>query len=163
MNAQDINTVSDSTQLANQVLDFIPPEKVDMTPNAIGWWIIAGLVGLVVLVMIVKWYINYLNSTYRRTAIQQIDEMIAQQTTSNDKVYHINQILKRVALTTYSRTEVASLQGAEWVSFLNDHSKSKFNSQEEELMINAPYMKTEQINNVESLATSAKKWIKSHV
>ncbi|OHX67074.1 DUF4381 domain-containing protein [Flammeovirga pacifica] len=163
MLTQDLNTVSDSTQLAQQVLDFIPPEKVDMTPQGIGWWIIGGILLVGILVLLIRFYITFLKNTYRRTASHQIDEMLAKEETNNQKVYFINQILKRVALTTYSRNEVASLQGNDWVKFLNNHSKTQFTPQDTELIINAPYMKHEQINNVESLAETAKKWIKNHV
>ncbi|NLR93023.1 DUF4381 domain-containing protein [Flammeovirga agarivorans] len=159
------NWPTDSLRLANEVLDFIPPEKVDMTPSAPGWYIVGGIFLLIMLVGVVKMYFNYLGNAYKRTAIQQINTINPQSQSLNEGVYQINTILKRVALTTYERENVAQLSGQDWINFLNDHSNIKFNQNDQDLLLNAAYMKDDSIREgqLTSLANTAIKWIKNHV
>ncbi|MBB6461467.1 DUF4381 domain-containing protein [Flammeovirga kamogawensis] len=161
-----LQILKDSTQLANEVLDFIPPKQVDMSPSAPGWYLLGGIIILVLLIVAIRQYIHYLQNKYRRTAIHEINSVVKESASLQEQVYKINIVLKRVAITTFDRSTVAHLSGNEWINFLNDHTKQKlFKDKEADLLINGAYMKASESTNstLSSLGQLSIKWIKNHV
>ncbi|MBD0399777.1 DUF4381 domain-containing protein [Flammeovirga sp. EKP202] len=165
MPQDSLQFLKDSTQLASEVLDFIPPEKVDMSPTGPGWYILGGIAILLVLIVVIREYNNYLGTTYKRVANRELDKILNEKLTLQESIFQINTTLKRVAITTYDRDQVAPLNGEEWVAFLNTHWKNNFSEKESELLINGAYMKfsVDHEETLTQLIQSSKKWIKSHV
>ncbi|NME67302.1 DUF4381 domain-containing protein [Flammeovirga aprica] len=165
MPQDSLQFLKDSTQLASEVLDFIPPEKVDLSPTGPGWYILGGIAVLLVLIVSIREYNRYLNSTYKRVANKDLDKIINQKLSLQESVFQVNTTLKRVALTSYDRDQVAHLSGEEWVTFLNKHWKNNFSDKESDLLINGAYMKpsADHDETLTQLIQSSKKWIKSHV
>lgn len=102
--------------------DIVLPEPIGWWPLAHGWYILAGLL-LVILVMVFyrsarRWHTN----RYRRAAEQELrllSAAIQNPSECDSSLRQIPFLLKRVALSAYPRTDVAILSGADWYRFLN--------------------------------------------
>ncbi len=88
------------------------PDPVAWWPPAPGWLWVAG----VLLVILVAWgghvIRRWRTNAYRRVALV---ELAADDLT----VSRLFDVLKRVALVSFRRTEVAGLSGGEWIRFLS--------------------------------------------
>lgn len=102
--------------------DIVLPEAVGWWPLASGWYVLIGL-----LLIIVTWFIytsiRYrIKNRYRRMALHQL-QLLTREMNSPDKrdsvLRQIPILLKRTALTAYPRKELASLTGKSWHDFLN--------------------------------------------
>lgn len=165
MPQDSLQILKDSTQLASEVLDFIPPEKIDMSPTGPGWYVLGGIISLLILVILIREYSHFLKNTYKRVATRDIDTIVTNNLSLQESVYQINTTLKRVAITSYDRDQVAHLNGQTWIDFLNEHWKGNFTDKESELLMDAAYMKPSENSSevLSQLIQSSKKWIKNHV
>lgn len=98
------------------------PEAVSMTPEAPGWFILAGLV--VVLVVWLAWraYGRWRAAAYRRQALARLDALEAAMSIPDRRrlaLAALPPLLKRTALAAYPRAEVAGLTGETWLAFLD--------------------------------------------
>jgi hypothetical protein len=113
-----------------QLADIHLPGEVPFWPPAPGWWMLAGLL-LLSLVLIGRFYYQQ-GQTRRRmnSALFEIDQAYRNwqeksqfEETRNqaglDLLYGINATLKRVALVYHPQVDVAKLTGAAWLRFLD--------------------------------------------
>ncbi len=146
---------------------FIEPAPVPFSFGAPGWYVVAGIFLLLVLLFIfVKWK-SYLKNRYRYKAIRSLEEkeqqLLADQSYSA-LVYAAEMLMKRIAMERYGRERTASLQGKEWLNFLNRTiSSDLFDSNDEKLMASL-YLtdKDWNENQVKSFIDKVKHWIKKH-
>jgi hypothetical protein len=95
--------------------DIHIPDAVTLWPPAYGWWILALLL-IISIVVIVK-TIN----KWRRARVQKnlaINALMAIDLQHYGASQQINEILKRAAIVYYGREAVASLTGQKWKDFL---------------------------------------------
>ncbi len=80
--------------------------------------------------------------------------------TSSDDPRDLAELLRRTALTAYSRSNVASLHGVKWLAFL-DHAYggTAFTDGIGQAVATAPYNETTKIGGLKPLI---KTWIKTH-
>ena len=65
-------------------------------------------------------YVRYKSNQYKRNAITEIKELIKnREQPENIFITKVLLVLKRTALQSFGRSEVASLQGDDWLSFLD--------------------------------------------
>lgn len=149
--------------LFSQDFDFgepLAPEPVSFSLEAPGWqylWIF--LIVLTGLILVVQFY-NYQKNAYRREAIEIID---SSQVSLSEKVRLCNLQLKKVALRTIARTELAK-SSLDMLKLLNDRiSKSLFNEKDLEIMQSVNYggdLYDE--NELKDHIERVKYWIKNH-
>ena len=119
-------TSSDPSSLQN-LNDIVLPAAVDWWPLAMGWYVLIGIV-----LISVAWFgyqsIQYrLKNRYRREALRQLQMLEANLQNDAKRAASLRQLpvlLKRTALSAYSRTDVASLAGNDWHEFLNSKLKT---------------------------------------
>jgi len=119
-----------------QLADIHLPGEVSFWPPAPGWWMLAGLL-LLSLVLVGRYY--YQQGQIRRrlnSALYELDQVYrtwqekaqldesqldkkARNQAGLDLLYGFNTILKRVALVYYPQTDVAKLTGTNWLRFLD--------------------------------------------
>lgn len=100
----------------------LPPE-VSVWPLATGWWL---LIGLILLFMLSSFWLY--RHFKRRAGLRLANKMllaIASDTQQNDhqKLIALSALLRRVALSNAPRAQVASLNGAAWLAYLDSGFK----------------------------------------
>lgn len=107
-------------ELKQLVAPLIPSSAVDVWPPAPWvWWLLGGLVGLVLLAIIIRWYRR---THVRRYAYKELEAIQTRYQQSQDAaryLYEVNLLLRRIAVRNFSRAKVAALTGEEWLEFLD--------------------------------------------
>ena len=125
-----------------QLHDIHQPLPIGWWPLAPGWYVLVFLL-VVFFVSVVFLGLRYhYHTRAKRQALrvlQRYEEEYLQQPNSQLTASRLSELLKRVALVYYPRTQVASLQGRAWIEFLNETGgDSDFNTVRE-LLIEMPY------------------------
>ncbi len=139
--------------LLNMLEPAPEPSPISMTPQTWGW---AALAILLLIVLFAAFSVvrkHRRANAYRRAALVELS-------VPDIPSAKIAEVLRRTALATYPRDQVASLYGDEWIKFLNESSDIQPLNQELSLALTeAPY-KTNPSN--EDLRQMARHWVKSH-
>ena len=89
------------------------PEPVPFTPETVGWTLLAGVLLLVLLWLVWRLLKRWQADAYRREAAKELQEI------ENSGPEGLPELLKRVALAAYPRTQVAELSRDAWLGFLD--------------------------------------------
>ena len=89
------------------------PESVPFTPETIGWYLLAGLLVLALLWLAWRFWKRWQADAYRREALRELGEI------EGSSPERLPELLKRVALAAFPRTQVAELSGDAWLGFLD--------------------------------------------
>ncbi|WP_411991633.1 DUF4381 domain-containing protein [Agarivorans sp. DSG3-1] len=142
-----------STPLA-QLKDIILPSNFETALPAVGWWVLAvALVLLLALSLFAAWRYKQLCKP-RQEALQALKQQPM-------NLAGTNQLMKRLALSYYPRQQVASLSGKDWLSFLDStysgkqHAFIELQSQWQQQLYAADAPALD-----EDIAKLCKKWIK---
>lgn len=144
-----------------QLRDIHLPEPVSWWPPAPGWWVLA-LVVLGLLVWGGVYFFNRFRSRqHRRAALREL-AILKQNLDSREIVEGVAVLLKRVALQSFDRKEVASLSGARWLAFL-DHTggMDQFSAGPGRILAEDIYSPMEDIQ-AEPVIRLAEEWIRRH-
>ncbi len=155
-------------EMNEQTIDLGPiyePASVAFQFETPGWYILGSIIGALLLMGLFASAKTYLKNAYRREAVKMIHSLTKQFQTQKDAacIQEVMIILKRVAITSYSRKKVANLHGLQWLTFLDSKAKKVSFSKYHETVAKALYQN--QITNqkeVLELFTLSTKWIKSH-
>lgn len=99
--------------------DIHLPQPIDFWPPAPGWWLLAVLLPLLALL------IRFVYKRMRlRTAAKTAAKLLAEirlnnQSDSGQTLAALSALLRRVAISTAPRQDVASLRGAAWLAYLD--------------------------------------------
>jgi hypothetical protein len=104
-----------------ELLDILLPKNLEHGPLAIGWWLLIGLV-LILLTGAALWAYKAIQ---RRAAKRQALAELSQLKTENATAAQLNQLLKRAALAYYPRERVAALSDTTWFEFLDEQSQGR--------------------------------------
>lgn len=111
-------------KLAAQLKDIHLPAEPGFWPLAFGWWILLALIILSVVVLF--WLLRrYKKGAARREALlqlQQIEEIYISDKDGEKYYSDISKLLRRVAITAFSREQCAGLSGESWLGFLRSHA-----------------------------------------
>ena len=162
MQNEPTNTPNETIELG-ALLEASP---VSFSFDTIGWKILFGIIVLLTIVLLYKYYKYYKKNVYRREAVRKINQ-IAEMHQSNhvSLILEIMFQLKQTALQTYSRAEVASLKGVEWLRFLDEKGKTTNFLKDENSITQALY--DNQLDeghqfNGNTFVKSSIKWINTH-
>jgi Domain of unknown function (DUF4381) len=135
--------------------DFYQPPPPSWTPQTIGWYVLFALLVLFAIWMIARALSHWLANRYRREALVQL------QTAS---VNQLSALLKRTAMVTRPRAQVASLSGKPWLAFLSKSSanisfQSAPGSRIEDVALTQEPVTPEDEQRLRQLASD---WVRSH-
>ncbi len=148
-----------------ELRDIHQPEMISAWPPAVGWWLLALLLGLALMATCVWLFRRWRVNRYRREALRELKILQdAWQEDQDDHAYleALQRLLKRVALTGFPRENVASLTGEAWLQFLDLSTGSHdYSMGQAEALIEGNYRKDAAID-VAALQQAAKQWIHKH-
>lgn len=149
----------------SELRDIHLPPAIDSWPIAPGWWILLLLLLLALLFSGRYLYNRWRSNRYRRSGLQQLKQLLQDYRHNQDaKVYlkRFSELIKRVALACFAREKVASLNGEEWVAFLDQTGRTDEFSlgHGQVLMVGAYEPETE--FEVQTLHQLGVKWIRQH-
>ena len=142
--------------------DIHLPGPISWWPPAPGWWILLAL--LIVGTMCVVLYIHFQRkrNRIRRVSLKEIDviqEAFHVHKNNPRLVRELSVLLRRVCVSRYPRVDVASLTGAEWMSFLDRNREGKvFSEGAGIVLMTEPYRKNPDLD-ANALLSSCRSWI----
>lgn len=98
------------------------PQPVSYMPQTAGWWIVGGILLLLVLWIMWRGHKRHLANRYRVEALAELERIeleIAQTPQRALAATRLPALIKRVALCSAPRADVASLSGKEWLAWLD--------------------------------------------
>jgi hypothetical protein len=101
--------MSDPADLSN-LRDIAVPPDVAFWPPAPGWWLVGAAVAVAAGFAVAAAVRHRQRNAYRRAALRALETADARD---------ISSLLKRAALAAFPREQVASLNGAAWLAFLD--------------------------------------------
>lgn len=97
------------------------PDPISWWPPALGWWMIFAV--LIIGFGLMAWVWVYRQRTrYRRVAMAKLQEVKRQYAANPDDhwaIREVSHLVRRVALATFPRSQVAGLTGQSWLQFLD--------------------------------------------
>lgn len=141
----------------SQLHDIHLPTSVSWWPLAPGWWLLLALL-LVVLLLGYGFYRRYQRQRWRREALMLLRQLQQQSLTPKMLVVEYSQLLRRVAISRFPRTEVAALTGEQWLVFLDQQMKVPGFQRQGRMLITAPYSATVK-GDLEELSALCERWI----
>ena len=149
-----------------QLKPLIEPTPVEFTMDTIGWKMLFFVLLISVLYGIYKCYLHYKSNQYRRDAIVKIAAIESDSELSIPEF--ITQIMfqiKQTALFAFGRKKVASLEGNQWLQFLEENAKgasfSKYQNAISEAIYKDEVSEESNFNKEEFVKTSIN-WIRNH-
>jgi len=146
------------------LIDIHLPEEAGVWPLAPGWWIL-----LFALIVLLTWLIINLRKKarqrkYREMIFSKLNslEKNLKNKPSNKAISDINILLRQLAITYYPREEIASLTGADWLSFLDKSgATNNFSRGAGRILVDAPYQSEKTTNlNLAEFTPLIKSWVK---
>ncbi|MDR4460394.1 MAG: DUF4381 domain-containing protein [Nitrospirales bacterium] len=110
-----------SSSPLQELRDVHLPDPISLWPPAPGWWVIFGLVmmGVIVFLWILR---NRHRMPVRRLAMKELRAIKQYYDTHQDDqwlVQRLSVMIRRYAIATFPRNEVAGLVGISWLQFLD--------------------------------------------
>jgi hypothetical protein len=142
-------------------------DSIPWLPLAPGWWYVAGLVGLLLLFIGIRYWLIYKTGWlgWRGDAYRQLRELKKVLATEDPHAVagRLSELLRRIAMVRSGRREAAGLTGDTWLHWLEEHDNTGFNwVQHGQLLLTAPYMPSGmsiERNELATLIRAATRWI----
>ena len=153
-------------ELLQQMHDISGLDAISNWPLAIGWWLIAGIV-ILLITGTTFFYIRH--KKYRASWLYFIYKNLTTLENSIDTeskkhiITELSEYLRQIAIKKHPREDCASLIGAAWLTWLKEHDPKQFNwVQHGAILVLGPYAPDLQnIDNAElkTLIQAAKRWV----
>lgn len=121
----------------------LPTHEFGWWPPAVGWWLLAGLI-LLLLVLGYQGYRHLTRNTAVKAASKQLQQLKQTRELDNkQKLKALSELLRRVAISVSPREQTASLTGQAWLDYLHSSlKKSTLTETVGAVLANAHYQKT---------------------
>jgi len=123
--------------------DIHIPEAIGWWPPAIGWWVLSILIPL--LLGFSVWLYKRLTRLTALKTARKLLKALRNDTSLDDlaKIAELSALLRRVAISTDNRAEVAGLTGQNWLSYLDGALKgAPFSEGPGRIFLDAHYRKS---------------------
>ncbi len=156
MNELDTNTIG----------ELMEPDPIGFSLAAPGWTILLVLF-LLALTIFALWKLyKYNKNKYRRLALAEMSAIDFEQEQYSVIIYNTLSLLKRVAITAYGRDNLASIQGLQFLRFLQTKIKGPGFSEGSEKIFTKHIYEGNQASvsseQLELLQIESINWIKMH-
>ena len=162
--------MSDPGSLEN-LHDIIAPLPVAWLPPAPGWYAL-----VLSLLLLFSWfsvykYLAWKRNKYRREALIELDKFgkeLADSAENQQILSQLPQLVKRTAIAAYGRSRVASLDGVDWLTFLDKTGSTEvFTGGEGKLLSDCSYQSPAQLaafsrDQITGLLQAVHLWINKH-
>ena len=144
-------------------VEVVSPPAISWLPQTPAWGWLAAVLLIYGLIRAWRRLRHWYRNRYRREAAARL-EQLAHESQPDALVSQVNQLLKRSALAAYSREQVASLSGEEWVSFLNDQcAEQPFAPEQARLLAVGVYTgQTLDASSGQALLAASRRWVCEH-
>lgn len=160
----------DSEELLAQLADIHLPEPVSYWPPAIGWWVLAAI-AVVLLIILLRKFANMRRQQkicqYALAELQRCydgyshGEPAVIDQSKLDYVNQFNTVIRRVALVHYPQANAASLDGASWVDFIRQKGESSLLTDEIAEALQHGRFQTKCNVDVDAMQSFGEQWIES--
>lgn len=141
--------------------DIHVPGAPSAWPPAPGWWLLAAL-GLVALLLIGQRGWHHLRRARRRRHILAELDNLRGESCGPALITGVSTLLKRVALSRFPRLDVAALTGADWLAFLDrTGGAGAFQHGAGRVLADGPYHPAPRCD-AEALLTLARSWLRKN-
>ena len=150
--------------LLQQLRDVHLPADVGWWPPAIGWWLLALILGWLLYRLARYWLAQYRQSRYKKQALLELDTyLLAWQQDDQDSAYlqAANGLLRRVCLHLQDGQKLSAQIGQQWADNLNRYSKAQLDPESILALTHGAYRK-QPAAEVERLHKNLSSWIKQH-
>ena len=104
--------------------DIHLPLPIGLWPLAAGWWVVIGLLFILILIGAYLLYRHY-QPTALKQALSTLDEILDNRSLPvESQNQSISLLLKQLAVTTYGREQVAHLMGQAWVHWVEGKTRT---------------------------------------
>ncbi len=146
--------------------DIHLPADPSWWPPAIGWWLVAGLLALLIVGLVIFIRHRLARSAPRRHALAMLEKI---QSIAVDKqhvqpcVQELSRLLRRVVLKRYPRIQTAGLTGDDWLRFLDETGATdQFTRGHGRVLASAPYSSSSNVD-ISKLTVLIEKWIRNNL
>lgn len=144
---------------------LIEPQPVQFTWGAPGWYVLAGLLLVVIVAVIVMIVRHYRRNRYRSEALAWLVSREKEMSQHPEVVvYDATMLMKRIVISRYGR-EHASVREREWIGLLNDTCKGQlFSDADSTWLTQSLYAGGTKIAaaDVQAYLNKTRTWIKRH-
>jgi hypothetical protein len=144
-----------------QLRDIHLPAPIGWWPPAAGWYLLTLIIVVMLFAAIFFIRRHYINGRAKRHALRLLasyQQQYQQDHNSQLCAARVSELLKRVALVYFPRSNVASLQGDEWILFLTNTSKGLRFETVRTALLDIPYQPTAS-HDLSSLLKFVRTWI----
>lgn len=145
-----------------QLRDIHLPDFIGWWPLAFGWYLVSVLIVLFIASLVYFLYQKNRNAIAKNKALSLLKTYKEHYEKEQDAQWasaRVSELLKRVALVYYPRTQVASMCGEDWIVFLNQSSKGLDFQAVKALLLELPFKSAESVD-LEPLFSTAAAWIR---
>lgn len=145
--------------------DLLEPKPVPFSLMAPGWYVVGALLLIGLLFFIYSYIKYYMRNRYRRKALLWLEKM--DQEHAAEQLYAADMLMKRIAMQVYGRQEVATLQGMQWIRFLNNSSSRQpdiFSEDDSRLLFDVFYRNPQEasVTATATFISKTRNWIRHH-
>jgi len=145
--------------------DIHLPDSVSWWPPATGYWLILFfIIASVIIFFVLRTYVK--KQRIKKLALNEYKKIKNNYEKDLNKkrlVTSLSELLRRAAISSYPRTECASLTGKDWLNWLDkglSKSDITFSSGPGYLLTDFVYSKSEYSDDVNSLLDISHQWLK---
>ncbi|AZQ61155.1 DUF4381 domain-containing protein [Flammeovirga pectinis] len=108
--------------IENNIGKVIPPAPIAFTFDAIGWFVLLGIIVLFLIFLSLAIWRYKEKNKYREEALSLLHTIDSSEPTS-ENVYAIDKILRRTAFTAFQDQQVKQLMQLDWKNYLDKKIK----------------------------------------
>ncbi|CAK0777032.1 conserved hypothetical protein [Gammaproteobacteria bacterium] len=126
-----------------QLRDIRGLDPISLWPLAPGWWVIAGILTMLVVAgLLAAWWVHVWHQDWRSDAHRHLRELATRvhQIGAKEVAAQLSELLRRIAMARHGRTACASLTGEAWLDWLSAQDPAGFPwSKRGRVLIDLPY------------------------